>query len=140
MSKFDVKFQVFETYHGFKLKVKDASLNLTDFLSKLIHITAGTYPSKFMQIFSQSLSVVYITCFNTAPFVLKFSLKQSMSLPSVDFSVGSDVEFVGWSALSVLTGGLVTVRIKKGLTDHELNHVSYSANGSRKVEREFLTL
>ena len=88
MSKFDVKFQVFETYHGFK--VKDASLNLTDFLSKLIHITAATYPSSVMQISSQSLSVVYITCFNTAPFVLKFSLKQSMSLPSVGFSVGSD--------------------------------------------------
>ena len=67
-----------------------------------------------------------------------------MSLPSVGLSVGSavgsDVEFVGWSVLLVLTWGLVTVRIKKGLTDHELNHVSYSANGSRKVEREFLTL
>ena len=112
MSKFDVKYQVFETYHGFKLKVKDASLNLTDFLSKLIHSTAVTYPSSVMQISSQSLSVVYITCFNTAPFVLKFSLKQSMSLPSVGFSVGSavgsDVEFVGWSVLLVLTWGLVT--------------------------------
>ena len=75
-----------------------------------------------MQISSQSLSVVYLTCFNTAPLVLKFSLKQSMSLPSVGFSVGSavgsdvvtlarEVAFVTTRAAGVFSG----VRVFSGV-------------------------